>query len=253
MAAAFASERYETDLAAQVIARAEATASSRRRTERDRRLISERNAVLPRQRAASSPVRRRCTSRPARASGEVFVFCHPLAEEKLWAHRVFVAYARQLAASGARGAARSTCWATATATATSASASVRHRDRRCPRRHRPGADAAGPPRACTCWAPLRRHHRRRRRRAVRRCRAAGPVGADRRRRAVHAGAAAHQPGHADRGLQRGPPRSQPNWSSRCATAPPSTSTATRWRTRCTRKRPASSWLPAKQVHARARA
>ena len=33
-------------------------------------------------------------------SGEVFVFCHPLAEEKLWAHRVFVSYARQLAAGG---------------------------------------------------------------------------------------------------------------------------------------------------------
>lgn len=29
-----------------------------------------------------------------------FVFCHPLAEEKLWTHRVFVAYARQLAAAG---------------------------------------------------------------------------------------------------------------------------------------------------------
>lgn len=34
-------------------------------------------------------------------SGDVFVFCHPLAEEKLWAHRVFVAYARRLAAAGA--------------------------------------------------------------------------------------------------------------------------------------------------------
>jgi uncharacterized protein len=33
-------------------------------------------------------------------SRPVFVFCHPLAEEKLWAHRVFVAYARQLAAAG---------------------------------------------------------------------------------------------------------------------------------------------------------
>lgn len=31
---------------------------------------------------------------------QAFVFCHPLAEEKLWAHRVFVAYARQLAAAG---------------------------------------------------------------------------------------------------------------------------------------------------------
>lgn len=29
-----------------------------------------------------------------------FVFCHPLAEEKLWAHRVFVSYARHLAAAG---------------------------------------------------------------------------------------------------------------------------------------------------------
>lgn len=34
-------------------------------------------------------------------SGDTFVFCHPLAEEKLWAHRVFVDYARQLAAAGA--------------------------------------------------------------------------------------------------------------------------------------------------------
>jgi exosortase A-associated hydrolase 2 len=29
-----------------------------------------------------------------------FVFCHPLGEEKLWAHRAFVAYARELAKSG---------------------------------------------------------------------------------------------------------------------------------------------------------
>jgi uncharacterized protein len=29
-----------------------------------------------------------------------FVFCHPLAEEKLWTHRIFVSYARQLAAAG---------------------------------------------------------------------------------------------------------------------------------------------------------
>jgi uncharacterized protein len=29
-----------------------------------------------------------------------FVFCHPLVEEKLWTHRVFVSFARQLAASG---------------------------------------------------------------------------------------------------------------------------------------------------------
>lgn len=33
-------------------------------------------------------------------ASEAFVFCHPLAEEKLWAHRVFVGYARQLAAAG---------------------------------------------------------------------------------------------------------------------------------------------------------
>ena len=33
-------------------------------------------------------------------SGDAFVFVHPLAEEKLWAHRVFVVYARQLASSG---------------------------------------------------------------------------------------------------------------------------------------------------------
>ncbi len=29
-----------------------------------------------------------------------FVFCHPFGEEKLWTHRVFVAYARRLAAAG---------------------------------------------------------------------------------------------------------------------------------------------------------
>lgn len=29
-----------------------------------------------------------------------FVFCHPLGEEKLWTHRVFVSFARQLAARG---------------------------------------------------------------------------------------------------------------------------------------------------------
>ena len=34
------------------------------------------------------------------SSGDVFVFVHPLAEEKLWTHRVFVVYARQLAARG---------------------------------------------------------------------------------------------------------------------------------------------------------
>jgi exosortase A-associated hydrolase 2 len=40
--------------------------------------------------------------RPAAVEGArpAFVFCHPLAEEKLWAHRVFVSYARQLAAAG---------------------------------------------------------------------------------------------------------------------------------------------------------
>lgn len=40
---------------------------------------------------------RPATGDPARPA---FVFCHPLGEEKLWAHRVFVAYARQLAAAG---------------------------------------------------------------------------------------------------------------------------------------------------------
>ena len=40
--------------------------------------------------------------RPAQVDDRkaAFVFCHPLAEEKLWAHRVFVAFARLLAASG---------------------------------------------------------------------------------------------------------------------------------------------------------
>lgn len=32
--------------------------------------------------------------------GSAFVFCHPLGEEKLWTHRVFVSFARQLAAAG---------------------------------------------------------------------------------------------------------------------------------------------------------
>jgi exosortase A-associated hydrolase 2 len=32
--------------------------------------------------------------------GEPFVFCHPFAEEKLWTHRVFVLFARRLAAAG---------------------------------------------------------------------------------------------------------------------------------------------------------
>jgi len=36
----------------------------------------------------------------APVQGEAFVFCHPIAEEKLWAHRVFVTFARQLAADG---------------------------------------------------------------------------------------------------------------------------------------------------------
>lgn len=31
---------------------------------------------------------------------EAFVFCHPLCEEKLWSHRVFVSFARQLADAG---------------------------------------------------------------------------------------------------------------------------------------------------------
>lgn len=40
--------------------------------------------------------------RPATAAEAkpAFVFCHPLAEEKLWSHRVFVSYARRLAAAG---------------------------------------------------------------------------------------------------------------------------------------------------------
>jgi exosortase A-associated hydrolase 2 len=33
-------------------------------------------------------------------TGETFVFCHPMAEEKLWSHRVLVSFARRLAASG---------------------------------------------------------------------------------------------------------------------------------------------------------
>jgi exosortase A-associated hydrolase 2 len=38
---------------------------------------------------------------PAAAPSRVpFVFCHPLCEEKLWAHRVFVSFARQLAVEG---------------------------------------------------------------------------------------------------------------------------------------------------------
>jgi exosortase A-associated hydrolase 2 len=34
------------------------------------------------------------------ARDEAFVFCHPLAEEKLWTHRAFVTFARQLAHNG---------------------------------------------------------------------------------------------------------------------------------------------------------
>ncbi|MEP7118285.1 MAG: alpha/beta fold hydrolase [Acidobacteriota bacterium] len=34
------------------------------------------------------------------ATGSAFVFCHPLVEEKLWSHRVFVTFARHLAAAG---------------------------------------------------------------------------------------------------------------------------------------------------------
>ena len=30
----------------------------------------------------------------------LFVFCHPFAEEKLWSHRVYVSFARALAAKG---------------------------------------------------------------------------------------------------------------------------------------------------------
>lgn len=33
-------------------------------------------------------------------TGHPWVFCHPFAEEKLWTHRVFVSFARRLAASG---------------------------------------------------------------------------------------------------------------------------------------------------------
>lgn len=37
---------------------------------------------------------------PANPARPAFVFSHPFAEEKLWAHRVFVAFARRLAAAG---------------------------------------------------------------------------------------------------------------------------------------------------------
>lgn len=36
----------------------------------------------------------------ANAAGMPFVFCHPMAEEKLWSHRVFVTFARALAERG---------------------------------------------------------------------------------------------------------------------------------------------------------
>lgn len=37
---------------------------------------------------------------PERPARRGFVFCHPFAEEKLWAHRVFVSFARELAQRG---------------------------------------------------------------------------------------------------------------------------------------------------------
>ena len=37
---------------------------------------------------------------PGPSSKSAFVFCHPWGEEKLWAHRVFVSFARALAADG---------------------------------------------------------------------------------------------------------------------------------------------------------
>lgn len=37
---------------------------------------------------------------PGAPPGPGFVFCHPFGEEKLWAHRVFVSFARELAARG---------------------------------------------------------------------------------------------------------------------------------------------------------
>ena len=37
---------------------------------------------------------------PAGAASRAVVMCHPLGEEKLWAHRVFVSFARDLAAAG---------------------------------------------------------------------------------------------------------------------------------------------------------
>lgn len=38
--------------------------------------------------------------KPINCNGIGFVFCHPFAEEKLWAHRIYVNYARQLAMNG---------------------------------------------------------------------------------------------------------------------------------------------------------
>jgi exosortase A-associated hydrolase 2 len=38
--------------------------------------------------------------RPVRPTAQAVVMCHPLGEEKLWAHRVFVSFARDLAAAG---------------------------------------------------------------------------------------------------------------------------------------------------------
>lgn len=38
--------------------------------------------------------------RPLTTNGRGFVFCHPFAEEKLWAHRVYVTYARRLCELG---------------------------------------------------------------------------------------------------------------------------------------------------------
>ena len=38
--------------------------------------------------------------RPALPASRAVVMCHPLAEEKLWSHRVFVSFARDLAAAG---------------------------------------------------------------------------------------------------------------------------------------------------------
>ncbi len=38
--------------------------------------------------------------RPAQPASRAVVMCHPLGEEKLWSHRVFVSFARDLAAAG---------------------------------------------------------------------------------------------------------------------------------------------------------